>query len=417
MKFTINRRVFADALALLTGSLPRINTSAISSSILVKASRDNANVTLVATNVTSRITIAFAANVTEDGAYAMPANYLLSVTRALISDTISFSSRPPSGAVKIAGGSGAFSMLTMPADDFPPDYVTDLKNRLVVKQTDLLTILEQVAPCVRESSGLAEHEAIAALANVLVTATPPAADRPGSLTVFASDGRLAATNSIECHRDRDSSHTPSPARYLLPDQLASDILRMGTRAIENHDITIAASDRHLALSLRTHGPDSTTRDIHISGVLMAADNYKDFSKPLSQRPDYTLRVGVAPLLDAIARVALASTRESPEMRFVFDETIINLAASSSRYGGASDSIRCESNDSRSRVVKQLIPSNITRLLNGFTGSTVDIGFFDDAKRPLFFRFSSLPHYLGATMPIVPAPVTPTPAAVPAAVST
>jgi DNA polymerase-3 subunit beta len=312
MKFRVERDVLADAAAWVARSLPARPPVPVLGGVLVEATggADGDRLTVSGFDYETSARVELDATIGDPGRVLVSGRLLADITRALPSkpvDLVVDGSR-----ATINCGSSRFSLPTMPVEDYPQ-----------------LPAMPQLAGTVAASE-LAE-----AVAQVAV-----AAGRDDTLPMLTGIGwaiagqrrTLAATDRFRLavreldwtpEDDAQSSAVLIPARTLA--EVAKTLSGAGTV-----EIALSAGDGMLGIT--GGGRRATTR-------LLDAE-FPRFRQLIPAEHTSAAVIDVAPLVEAIKRVALVTDRVA-QVRMEFADDGLRLAAGGDDVGSAEEELPCE----------------------------------------------------------------------------
>ena len=310
VKFQVNRDVFSDAVSFTVKLLPQRTTMPILSGVLIEADETGLSFSSFDYEVSARTKIA--AQVDEPGRVLVSGRLLAEIAGRLPSAPVEVST--DEGRVTIKCGSGRFTLLSMPVEEYPS------------------------LPVIGEGAGLVPGEDFAkAVAQVAVAAsrddvTPVITGvqlevSETSLSLVATDRYRVAIRDI----DWDSGASGiEAATALVPARTLAEIGKTFAHA-ETVAVTITSRDERELISFAAN--DKTVTSLLIKG------NFPPVKRLFPETVEDSAVVSTSDLTDAIRRVSLVLEREAA-LRFSFSEDGLTLEAVGGEQAQASELIDC-----------------------------------------------------------------------------
>lgn len=308
MKFQVNRDVFAEAVSFAVKLLPQRTTMPILGGVLIEADGDGISLSTFDYEVSARTRIS--AEVGEPGRALVSGRLLSDIASRLPAAPVEFALEE--GRVSIRCGSGRFTLLSMPVEEYPS------------------------LPAISETGGLVPGEVFAeAIAQVSVAAsrddvTPVITTvqlevSTTSLSLVATDRYRVAIRDIPW--DADGSGIES-ATALVPARTLAEIGKTFAHA-PTVRVSIAGGDDRELISFAADGKVVTS--------LLIKGNYPPVKRLFPEVVEDHAVLATADLVDAVRRVALVLERDAA-LRFSFSPDGLTLEAVGGEQAQASETI-------------------------------------------------------------------------------
>lgn len=311
MKFRIEKDVLADVVTWVSRTLPsRVPFPALAG-VLVEASEDGVAFTTTTQDTWSHNTVD--AVVGEPGTALISGRLLVEIARSLPNQPVSFALQS-SGRVEVSCGAAAFTLPTLPRDEYPP------------------------LPTLPDAVGSIDAAVFAAAVSQVAVAAASPDDRnhayagirmeiepSGHLTLAATDRyRLAV---------RDLAWRPSGSDQAIAVTVPGRELVEAAKAFADAgevNLHLGDSDTSLALS-------ASSRQTGLR--LMDAANFPKFRSLLPTQFVSQPEIDVAPLKEALKRVSLVLHQDSA-VRLVFASDEVVLRAGTGDEATATETLPC-----------------------------------------------------------------------------
>jgi DNA polymerase-3 subunit beta len=351
VKFQVNRDVFSEAVSFAVKLLPQRTTMPILGGVLVEAGESGVSFSAFDYEVSARTTIA--ADVVSPGRALVSGRLLADIASRLPNAPVDFSL--DEGRISVRCGSGRFTLLSMPVEEYP------------------------TLPEVPEAGGLVPGEVFAeAIAQVVVAAsrddvTPVITGvqlevSEQSISLVATDRYRVAIRDIPW--DSDSSGIDA-ATALVPARTLSEIGKTFAHA-STVRVSIASGDDRELISFSAD--DKAVTSLLIKG------NYPPVKRLFPQSLEDFAVLNTADLVDSIRRVSLVLERDSA-LRFTFTPDGLVLEAVGSEQAQASETI--DAVLTGEETVVSLKPQFLLDALGAVHSEFVRIGFTrtDNPNKP------------------------------------
>ncbi|GHD31939.1 DNA polymerase III subunit beta [Nocardiopsis kunsanensis] len=321
MRLRLDRDAFADAVAWTARALPARPSVPVLAGMRMEAAEDTGSLHLSGFDYEVSTRASVRAETAEGGSALVPGRLMAEIVRNLPEGAVDIESR--GSRILITGGTARFTLITMPLEDYPS--LPGMPPRIgAVPARALTQAVRQVTPAASRD-------------DTLPVLTGAYLDFTGdSLRVVATDRYRIAVRELWWL----PADTGIDVAALVPARTLSDTVR-GLVTGENVDIALSTVTVGEGVSLSPgegmigfeSGQRRTTTRLIDS----------DFIKYRSWFPaDFSARahVTVAPLLEAVKRVALVADRATP-LRLAFSEGEVVLEAGSGADAQAVEAIEVE----------------------------------------------------------------------------
>ncbi len=298
MKFQMHRSDFAQLIGKIQNVVPTKPSIPILANVLIEAENDQ--LIISATDLTVSMKVFCEARVLEAGAITLPARRLFQLVRELTTPEVLIESTSPEIAV-IHAGSSNFRIQGMHKSEFPALPDLSEGHQMDFKADTLKEML------MRTAFASARDDSRQVLNGVLM-------QKAASLATFVgTDGKRLARNQIEL--DEDSAPAGS---YILPLKAVDEMVKL----ISDQDVKLTLMPEKLAIET-----DST---ILITKLL--SGQYPDITRVIPEKTENTLTLHKDELISLLRQVALFTSEGSNSVRFIFEEGVLQLTATSGDIG-------------------------------------------------------------------------------------
>lgn len=308
MKFQVNRDVFSEAVSFAVKLLPQRTTLPILSGVLIEASGDGLVLSSFDYEVSARTEIA--AQVDEPGKVLVSGRLLADIASRLPNAPVRFST--DEGRIVVACGSGQFTLLSMPVDEYPT--LPQISGQTGVLQAeDFSNAISQVAVAASRD-------------DVTPVITGVQLEVSGdNISLVATDRYRVAVREIPWKAAQvgtESATALVPARTLA--EIGKTFGHSGTIAV-----TITNSDDRELIAFQADRKTVTS--------LLIKGNFPPVKRLFPESVDNFAVMNTAELIEAVRRVSLVLEREAA-LRFTFTIEGLTLEAIGSEQAQASESI-------------------------------------------------------------------------------
>ncbi|GAA0916626.1 DNA polymerase III subunit beta [Nonomuraea longicatena] len=304
MKIRLGRDVLADAVAWTARVLPSRPVAPVLSGLLLDAT-DDLSLSAFDYDVSARARIE--AVVDEPGQVLIPGRLMAEIGRSLPADDVEIVT---DGAEAILTcGSAEFGLITMPVEDYP------------------------TLPTMPESIGAVGGGVFAEA----VTQVAPASSRDDTLPMLTGirvdiDGDAVAMAATDRYRiaARDLTWRPARPGLSVSAMVPAKVMVEVAKSLRGGEVSIALGDG--VAGFESVGRSTTVR--------LLDEQFIDYRARLSNEWGIKADVPVAPLVEAIKRVALVAERNTA-IRLSFTENQVRIQAGGGDLGRGSEVVGCE----------------------------------------------------------------------------
>lgn len=308
VKFQVNRDVFSEAVSFAVKLLPQRTTLPILSGVLIEATAEGLTLSSFDYEVSARTEIS--AQVDEPGKVLVSGRLLADIASRLPNAPVSFST--DEGRIVVACGSGQFTLLSMPVEEYPT--LPEISEQSGVLQADDF------------SAAIAQVAVAASRDDVTPVITGVQLEvSQNSLSLVATDRYRVAVREIawdSANSGLESATALVPARTLA--EIGKTFGHSGTISVA---IT-STDDREL---IAFQADKKTVTSLLIKG------NFPPVRRLFPETVDNYAVLNTAELIEAVRRVSLVLEREAA-LRFTFSTDGLTLEAIGSEQAQASESI-------------------------------------------------------------------------------
>ncbi|MDO8730540.1 MAG: DNA polymerase III subunit beta, partial [Candidatus Omnitrophota bacterium] len=206
MKLRVSKENLLKALQTVYPVVPSRSTLPILSHLLIEARKEGVQVT--GTDLELGISTLAPAEVSEEGAIAVPAKRFMDLIKELPNDSLQITARK-NQQMSIECGRGSFKILGLPKEEFPKMPVSGGQDTLVIDQGVLQAMLSLT------TFSVSKDESRYVLTGVLFST------RKGWLRLVSTDGRRMAMV------DREAKSAPTgDSQRIVPEKAVAELLRL-----------------------------------------------------------------------------------------------------------------------------------------------------------------------------------------------
>ena len=305
MKFTCNTSVFAEACNIVQRGVPQKSTIPSTEGIFIQAK--NSKLTLTGYDLEVGITTSIDCSVEQDGSIVLNARLLCDILRRLPSAAVTITV-DSHNLCKIKSGESEFSLVGIPANDYPelptvsgglPFAIKQCILRDMVKQTIFAVAVQDIKPVHKGIKFEVENK---------------------NLRLISCDGfRLAIRNEAIDYAGEDMT-------FVVPAKTLSEVVKLADD--DDQNITFSIGKKFILFEIGNY---------RIISRLLEGEffNYKN---AIPAENSTKARVNLKLILDSVERTSLLITSKikSP-VRCVFDDNTIKIS-SATALGAANDKI-------------------------------------------------------------------------------
>lgn len=361
MRLRLDRDAFADAVAWTARALPTRPAVPVLGGMRMEVAGDGASLRLSGFDYEVSTSASVRVEASEGGSALVPGRLMAEIVRNLPEGTVDIESQ--GSRIRITGGAARFTLITMPLEDYPS--LPGMPARIgSIPAQDLTQAVRQVTPAASRD-------------DTLPMLTGACLDFTGDgLSVVATDRYRIAVRELWWL----PSDTGIDVAALVPARTLSDTVR-GLISGENVDIALStvAAGEGVSLSPGEGMIGFESGERRITTRLIDSDfvKYRSwFPTNFSGRAHVT----VAPLLEAVKRVALVADRATP-LRMAFSEGEAVLEAGSGEDAQAVEAIEVDYEGDPLRLAFR--PDYLMDGLSGMETERARLNFTEPTKPAVF----------------------------------
>lgn len=307
MKFTCDRSLLVDKLAILTRGVSTRSALPVLSGILLRAGEGRLD--LYATDMELSIKAALAVNVERDGELVVPARLFSDIVRTLADDTVSVEAGET--VLKLRAGRAEFSLNAWSAGDFPQTSTFDMSGSFAVGREPFTETLNKVG---RAAS---HDETRPILTGVL-------------MTIHGDTLKMVATDSYRLAvKETRLDHTlVEEVQAIVPVKALHEVSRLAS-ALGPGDVDVAITENQALFRLA--GPSG---DVWVASRLIDGQ-FPNYRQLIPEAFDRELTLPRDTLMAAARRVSLLAQKSVP-LRLSFAEGALTIRALTQDVGQAEE---------------------------------------------------------------------------------
>ena len=305
MKFSVNREKLQKALQKVGSAVGSHAMLQVLSNVMLEAA-DN-TLTLTTTDLEMRISTSIEAVVEENGVSTAPARKLTSLVSCFVGDDVFFDI-DEKDHIKIKCGTSSFTLLGLPADDFPAASDFEVKRTVQIKEKDFKRMVSAIRYAVSADSSRI------VLTGVLLSC------RENMATLVATDGKRMAMQE-----KAPESIEGGDGDAIIPLKAANEVRRL----LEGDAILSIKIGERLCM-FEAGGFVVTSKLIE--------GNYPNYRQVVPTTFKREITVPTSVFLAKIETVSLVLSDSSSFIILDFGDNQLRLAASSSEVGEGSDMV-------------------------------------------------------------------------------
>lgn len=358
MKFKINRDHFSAGLGQVVSVVNNRLSLPVLVNVLIEAENDS--IRLTTTNLDLRISCKIKAEVMDSGKITLPAKWLKDIVSGFKSSDV-FVEMQGESRVKITSGSSKFNPIGIASTDFPPEPPVGDEFAFEIEQGDLATMIKSV------SYAQSTDENRYVLNGVLFSFNED------KVALVATDGRRLAT----CEKKMSVS-VENPTQFILPAKTISELQKQLGSAGK---IRFALSERQVVFEIDVAEGNSGLMDkIRIVSKIVEG-NYPQYKGVIPKDSGNRIEIEREDLLSAVLQAAKVTTDKNSSVVLNISANQIEITASSTEYGEASDKLAVRYEGPEARIAFN--PQFITDPLKALTQDSVVFEFKDDLSPGVF----------------------------------
>jgi len=294
MRFTINRDSLVGPLQLVCGAVERRQTLPVLSNVLVVL--DETSLSLTATDLeVELIAKVELPEAGENGEITVPARKFLDICKSLPSQDIEFILKNQKVSIKC--GSNKFTLVTLPASEFPAVEETVGTHELNLQQSFLKTMMDQTA------FAMAQQDVRYYLNGMLFEITD------SQLKAVATDGHRLAISDLQT----DFS-TETKTEAIIPRKGIQELMRL----LENSESTVQVTLGTNHLRVVTPGFTFTSKLID--------GKFPEYDRVLPKNGDRTLIANREALKDSFSRASILCNEKYRGVKMQLSDNLLSIHA-------------------------------------------------------------------------------------------
>jgi len=365
VKFRCERDVLTEALSTAArGATSRANAMPVLSGVHVQATGEQLVVTGTDLDLTIRATVPV--TVVGEGAAVLPARLAADVAKSLEPGAVEV--EVDGEEARISSGRSQFALRLPPTEDFPKTgEVTG--HSVTVAAPALASSLRQVVVAASKDD-----------ARLILTGVHMAAEA-GGLRLVATDSYRLAIRDLA-----DATMLSEGQQVLVPSRALRELVQF----LGDDEVTVRLGEREVAFEMATGEHSSVeVRTRLIEG------NFPEYRKLIPASYPNRLTIGREALLDAVKRVKLVATDNTP-VRITQSADGVELRAVRQEVGVATETI-----DATYEGEELTVAFNPDYLIEGIEAAPGDEVTLEtlDGQKPAVLRSTTGPDYLYLLMPV------------------
>ncbi|MCP4678369.1 MAG: DNA polymerase III subunit beta [Deltaproteobacteria bacterium] len=321
MEVTITKSCLAAALARTAGIADRKSSMQILSNVLIETSGVD-NVRIATTDLNLSAAGVFPAQVTEGGAFTVPARTLNGVVKSIPDGQISL--RTEGEQVHVLSGRTQFKLLSLPAEDFPILPTVEGVEFFEMDAALLMRMIEQT------SFSISSDE------------TRPHIN--GAL--FQGDGKNLRMVTTDGHRlSKVEVQTEESGFYnfsmVVPNKGIAEIRRLVEDSEGNVSIAVQGGSVFLRKEIEVEKEQEDTKPVTAEFVLVSKlieSEFPPYDQVIPEKSDRKVIISRAMLSDALRRMSVVSSERTLGVKFQFSEGCLEIATNNPSVGEGSEQL-------------------------------------------------------------------------------
>ena len=307
MKIVCQKALLVDAVSNVSRAVSGKSPIPALEGILIKAAGDG--ITLVGYDLEIGIITTMEADVKEGGEIVLTARLLLDIIRKIPSETISISVDEKQMCV-IKGGVSEFTILGIPASDYPELPSVDENNSLVLKQGVLKSMIDQTLFAIATTDSKPVHTG--SLFDV----------KKENITLVSVDGYRLALRKEPFIADQECS-------FIVPGKTLSEVSKLLKE--EENEVCMVVSHKHIIFKIDGY---------NVVSRLLEGD-FLDYNAAIPKTEKTSIEVSTRLLIEGIERTSLliSDRLRSPLKLNMVDEKI--KISCNTTMGKAYDEVDCK----------------------------------------------------------------------------
>lgn len=364
MKFETNRETLLKPLQQVVGVVERRQTLPVLSNVLIQAEEDH--IRLTGTDLEVELSAEMEAPIGATGAVTVPARKLLDICRTLPEEAkLVVETRPD--RVAIRSGKSRFSLMSLPADDFPLIDEVKAVRSFSLAQQELRELIE------RTHFSMAQQDVRYYLNGLLLEL-----DR-NHLRTVATDGHRLALCELPIEAQVDGVQ-----QVIVPRKGVQELLRILENIDEQANVQIGLN--HIRVSLP---------NVRLTSKLIDG-RFPDYKRVLPKGGDKELVADRDNLRQALARASILSNEKYRGIRLSLDKDMLSIQAHNPEQEEAEEELEVQY-----RAEPLDIGFNVTYLMDALSavpGSAI-VMRLSDANSSCLIQDASSAHCKYVVMPM------------------
>jgi DNA polymerase-3 subunit beta len=280
MKFSVEKSTLLHSLQHVNKAIPTRSTLPILSCALFEIIEEHLSIR--ATNLEVYISVKIEVEDAVVGRVAIPLNTLLDITSAMPEEYLHFEISDI-GKVNIKSTCGKYTIMGLPADEFPAEPAVEVGNSLVVPATELNNIIESTI------YATSKDELKPVLQGVLINMASE------GLTAVATDGhRLVRLKKIELKAGSFEGSVIIPVKFL---SLLKPFLK------KDESLSLQIGENHIMINLG---------HVKVSSRIIK-DRYPDYESVIPKDNECELTINKNDLAGSVKRVSIFSNKSTKQI--------------------------------------------------------------------------------------------------------
>lgn len=309
MQIELSREDLLKPMGVVAGVVERRQTLPILSYVLLRS--EGADLTVTGTDLEVEVVAKVPARIKGDVALTVPARKLFDICRALPEGTNVTIAKQGEKVVTKAGKS-RFTLLTLPAADFPAVEAGSFEQVLTITQEDLKGLLDRTAFC------MAQQDVRYYLNGLYLEIGGK------RIRAVATDGHRMAMSDLTLEAD-----TGAERQIIVPRKGIQELSRLLGYSSDPVKVEVGASH------LRVHTTDITFTSKLIDG------KFPDYTKVIPSTQTRTARMQREVFREALGRVAILANEKYRGVRLSFQAGRLSLSAHNPEQEEAVEEIEAE----------------------------------------------------------------------------
>ena len=312
MKLTIERAALLKALGHVQSVVERRNTIPILSNVLMEV--DDGRLSLTATDMDLTVVEQVAAEIADGGSTTAPAHTLYDIVRKLPEGAqVELSTNGEGGQMRLSSGRSAFSLATLPKEDFPSGGSADFPLDFSLGAGELKNLID------RTRFAISTEETRYYLNGIYLHGAE--SDSTPMLRAVATDGHRLAR--FEMPLPDGAKGMPG---VIVPRKTVSELHRL----IEDSDEPVAVSLSETKIRFAMSSMELTSKLID--------GTFPDYERVIPSGNDKIMSVDRRAFSAAVDRVSTISTEKSRAVKLSLADSSLTLSATSPESGSAVEEI-------------------------------------------------------------------------------